>query len=240
MEIAKKCWAVQKALNLWPIAEVMKFDDLRINTFYKLMRPFARWSRQKRMRSLTSVMNIKEGMSVLDLGGQTEIWENVSPSLNLTILNLPGCIDYNTPTHHRVRYVEGDACDIIDFEDRSFGLVFSNSVIEHVGSAERQARFASEARRCGRSYWIQTPSKWFPIEAHCGMPFWWFYPPTVRGYCMRKWRKKYPEWTKMVEGTTVLSKVHLINLFPEGTLLTETFLGLPKSYTVYFSEDDDE
>ena len=173
-------------------------------------------------------------MSILDLGGQPSFWNGVPLRLNLTILNLPGSLECNVPTHHNICYVEGDACDIRKFEDRSFDLVFSNSVIEHVGSTERQASFARQARRYGRSYWVQTPSKWFPIEAHCGMPFWWFYPIKLRGYFIQGWRNKYPEWTEMVEGTTVLSKADLIHLFPEATLWTETFCGLSKSYIVYF------
>jgi len=58
-------------------------------------------------------------------------------------------------------------------QDGEFDLVFSNSVIEHVGDFERMRQFVHEARRVAKSYWIQTPSKWFPIEPHCGMPFWW-------------------------------------------------------------------
>lgn len=214
----------------------MKIKDLRITIFYKLLRPFAKWSRKRRMRSFVNLMDVREGMSILDLGGQLTFWDNFPLRLNLTVLNLPGSFRYNVPTYHNICYVEADACNIGRFDDGSFDLVFSNSVIEHVGSAERQARFAREARRCGRSYWIQTPSKWFPIEAHCGMPFWWFYPVKLRDHFLKGWRNKYPEWAKMVEGTTVLSKADLIHFFPEATLWTETFCGLSKSYVMYFRE----
>ena len=202
------------------------------------MRPFSKWSRKRRMRTLMKLMGMREGMSVLDLGGHPTIWDDVPLRLNLTILNLPGRIERNIATHHNICYIEGDACDIGILEDRSFDLLFSNSVIEHVGPAEKQASFAREARRCGRSYWVQTPSKWFPIEAHCGMPFWWFYPVKFRHYFIKGWRKKYPAWTEMVEGTTVLSKTDLLRLFPEATLKTETFLWLSKSYIAYFLEPE--
>ncbi len=125
------------------------------------------------MRSFVRRMGVREGMSILDLGGQPLIWDSVPFSLNLTILNLPGQIDTKghdagsdksiVPTHHNIRYVEGDACNVDGFGDRSFDIVFSNSVIEHVGPADKQASFAHEARRLSRSYWVQTPSKWFPI-----------------------------------------------------------------------------
>ncbi|NJK36721.1 MAG: class I SAM-dependent methyltransferase [Oscillatoriales cyanobacterium RM1_1_9] len=43
--------------------------------------------------------------------------------------------------------LEGDACEVLDFSDNSFDLVFSNSVIEHVGSLERQTVFAQNVQR---------------------------------------------------------------------------------------------
>ena len=64
--------------------------------------------------------------------------------------------------HHTFHVIEGDACSVEQFGDRSFDLVFSNSVIEHVGPPAKQAEFAHEVLRLGRSYWVQTPSKWFP------------------------------------------------------------------------------
>lgn len=211
-------------------------QDLRIDVFYMLVRLVSKRSRQGRMRAFVNLMGVKTGMSILDLGGLPQIWDSVPLPLNITILNLPGCARCNTPTHHNISYVEGDACDISDFKDRSFDLVFSNSVIEHVGSAEKQSSFTREVRRCGKSYWVQTPSIWFPIEAHCGMPFWWFYPTKIRDYFIKNWRKKYPHWAQMVEETTVLSRADLVRLFPEATLMTETLFGLPKSYIAYFAK----
>ena len=126
------------------------------------------------MRLFAELMCVKEGATVLDLGGQPKIWDNFPLPLKITILNLPGIVEPYNASRHEIRYVEGDACNVKEFGDRRFDLVFSNSVIEHVGPAEKQVDFAREVRRLGKSYWVQTPSKWFPIEAHCGMPYWWF------------------------------------------------------------------
>jgi len=155
---------------------------LRLELFSRLKRPFSARARKNRMRTFTRLMRITEGMSVLDLGGLPMIWESVASPLDITILNLdlPGTPERAADSHHKIRYVEGDACKVMGFADYQFDTVFSNSVIEHVGPAGRQADFAREVRRLGRSYWVQTPSKWFPIEAHCGMPFWWFYPAELR------------------------------------------------------------
>jgi len=213
----------------------MKLKYLRIRVFERFLRPFSERTRRKRMRSYTTLMNLKNGMSVLDLGGQPMIWDSVSTQVHLTILNLPGIAVAGHASHHRIEYVEGDACKVSGYGDRSFDTVFSNSVIEHVGPADKQAEFAREVRRLGRSYWVQTPSKWFPIEAHCGMPFWWFYPARLRHYFIERWRQKLPAWTEMVEETTVLTKADMQQLFPDATIWVETWFGLPKSYTAYFA-----
>jgi hypothetical protein len=119
------------------------------------------------------------------------------------------------------------------YQDGQFDLAFSNSVIEHVGPEPKQAAFAREVRRLGRDYWVQTPSRWFPIEAHCDMPFWWFYPDAVRRWFIKRWRPRLPAYTDMVEGTRVLRLGDLRRLFPDGELYVEFAHGLPKSYTVY-------
>jgi hypothetical protein len=188
------------------------------------------------MRLYVALMGAQRGMSVLDLGGQPMIWDSVPTQLELTILNRPGVARKNAASLHKIRYVEGDACKVEGLEEQSFDCIFSNSVIEHVGGPYRQAEFAREVRRLGKSYWVQTPSKWFPIEAHCGMPFWWFYPAKLRNYFISRWRQNLPVWTEMVAETTVLTKADLRRLFPEATILVERFLGIPKSYVAYFRE----
>ncbi len=186
------------------------------------------------MKEFLSLMSVRPGTTVLDLGGHPNSWDAVPYPLEITILNLPGRIQPVERTHHTVSYVEGDACEVDGVRDGEFEIVFSNSVIEHVGSDDRQRAFASEVRRVGRKFWVQTPSKWFPIEAHCGMPFWWFYPEYLRRAFLRGWRKKLPAWTEAIENTRVLTRRQLIDLFPEAKIKVERFAGLSKSYVVYY------
>ena len=68
-----------------------------------------------------------------------------------------------------IRYVQGDAC-ALPFADGEFDVVFSNAVIEHVGGRERQQRFVSEALRVGRSVFVTTPNRRFPVEVHTRLP----------------------------------------------------------------------
>jgi hypothetical protein len=213
----------------------MQLKYLRLNAFRLMMRGVSHRARERRMRDFVDLMDASTGTKILDLGGSPTIWQSIVFPLEVTILNQPGRVQTCNDTHHTIHYVEGDACHVDQFEAGEFDLVFSNSVIEHVGDEDRQREFASEVRRLGKAYWVQTPSKWFPIEAHCGMPFWWFYPGPLRRALLRSWRKKLPAWTRMVEETRVLTRSQLRTLFPEATVDVEFLAGLPKSYVAYWS-----
>ena len=66
--------------------------------------------------------------------------------------------------------VLADGCRL-PFADASFQVVYSNSVIEHLGSWENQEDFAKECRRVGVSYYVQTPNRHFFFEPHLLTPF---------------------------------------------------------------------
>jgi SAM-dependent methyltransferase len=68
-----------------------------------------------------------------------------------------------------IAYVQGDA-RVLPFADRSFDVVFSNAVVEHVGDVEQQRLFVAEALRVGRRVFLTTPNRWFPIEVHTRLP----------------------------------------------------------------------
>lgn len=216
--------------------------SLRIKAFYLLLPYFSYLARRRRMQRFVRLMEIKPGTRVLDLGGHPFIWENVEVPLDVTMLNLPGAIpqaDLDT-THspgtngHSFHHIEGDACDVHQFPDFSFDVVFSNSVIEHVGPEDKQEQFAREVMRLGKSYWVQTPSPWFPIEAHSGLPFYWFYPEWFRSWLLQKSRKKHPAWwTDYIATTRVLPHRRMKELFPSARIRVEFLFGLPKSYVAY-------
>ncbi|HEV7261073.1 MAG TPA: class I SAM-dependent methyltransferase [Bosea sp. (in: a-proteobacteria)] len=201
--------------------------------FYFMLGPISAHYRRKRMRKFCSVFHLDHHPAILDLGGQPTIWDTVVEPLDIVILNLPGRAETLHPTHHNIKYVEGDACDVVGIEKKEFDIVFSNSVIEHVGNSDFRARFASEVRRLGKSYWVQTPARYFPIEPHNGMPFWWFWPQALRAATIKRWKRTLPAWTEMVEGTDIVSREEMHRLFPEAEIYVERVWGIPKSYTAF-------
>lgn len=136
------------------------------------------------------------------------------------------------PHDKPVREVLGDGCDL-PFGENSFELVFSNSVIEHVPDHEA---FAREIMRVGRSYYVQTPNKWFPIEPHFMTPFIHFLPTAWRMKLVRRFsvwgliaKPSKTEYEHAVSSTRLLGLPDMKRLFPGATFEVERFLGLTKS-----------
>jgi Methyltransferase domain len=69
-----------------------------------------------------------------------------------------------------VRFVRANGLSL-PFADRSFDIVHSSAVLEHVGSFPNQMAFVQECCRVARkSVFFTTPNRWFPIELHTAMP----------------------------------------------------------------------
>jgi hypothetical protein len=192
--------------------------------------PTRAW-RKRRMRSFLKLMKPSKGSRIVDLGGSPFFWNLIDHNFDITIVNLPnsgmtqGC---------RYKYVIADACKLHDiFAEKEFDIAFSNSVIEHVGDLARQQAFASEAMRIANSYWVQTPSDRFPIEAHTGVWYYWRRSESCRATMIDSWSRTLPGWAEMIRETRVLSKQQMMYLFPGCTVYTENVFGFEKSITAY-------
>jgi hypothetical protein len=177
-------------------------------------------------------------LSVLDVGGVEDFWEQAGfpPNCHFTILNL----DAPPARHDNVVTVEGDARDLSRFADQSFDLVFSNSVIEHVGTIDDQRRMADEVRRVGRDYFVQTPSFWFPVEPHAVFPAFHWLPVPLRAWLLHHFslghferRRDYADALALVKSIRIMHESELKRLFPDGELWRERLFGRTKSLTVY-------
>lgn len=118
--------------------------------------------RRARMRQFVELLGVTEHTRVLDVGGTPDIWM-LAPVR-------PSVVFLNESREEAPATVHGDGC-WLPFRDGAFDIVFSNSVIEHVGDAARQHAFAAEAARVGKGYWVQTPNRRFPVEVHLHTPF---------------------------------------------------------------------
>jgi hypothetical protein len=152
------------------------------------------------------------------------------------LLNLPRALP---ETEGGAARVAADGC-ALPFRDGAFDIVFSNSVIEHVGGRASQEQFAREAARVGRGYWIQTPNRWFPVEQHLLTPFLHWLPKawqraiTPRATLWGAWARVTPDrrefyLSHFLNDVRLLGAGDLRRLFPGATLLRERALGVCKS-----------
>ena len=136
--------------------------------------------------------------------------------------------------------VTGDARAMTGIRDGEFDVVFSNSVIEHLGTMADQKRMADEVKRVGQRYFIQTPNKHFVMEPHFLVPWFQYLPAAARAWLLSRrslgWQKKastYDEALERVRTFRLLTRRELQQLFPEARLYRERFLGMDKSFVVY-------
>jgi hypothetical protein len=196
--------------------------------------------RRRRMRRFAAVFGIHEGMRILDVGGTPANWQLLEILPRVTILNMPRaqerCAD-------NFELVSGDGCQL-PFPDRSFDIVFSNSVIEHVGLTENQRRFAEETRRVGRGYWVQTPNRFFPVEQHLLLPVIHLLPHAWQRAIIPRWtvwdwlERPTPErrefyLTHYLNDIQLLGRRQLESLFPDARIMPGRWSGLSKSLVAW-------
>lgn len=216
----------------------------------KILRPYAnpekensfsvKWRRKRFVLFKQLLSSLTPPVKVLDVGGTEYFWKNVNfiPESNTSIvlLNLYK-IDVTLPW---ISSVVGNGMDLSRYDDGEFDLVFSNSVIEHLGTWENQLKMASEIRRVGKHYFVQTPNRYFPVEPHFLFPFFHFLPYSCRVWIVRNfntgWFDKTPD-RSIAEATVkeirLLSKKELKYLFPESTIVSEKVLGMTKSFVAW-------
>jgi hypothetical protein len=195
--------------------------------------------RSEHLRQLLAA--VPKPYSILDVGGAQQFWEQAGivcgePGVETVVLN----VELANVTAPGMRAVVGSATAMPEFADDQFDLVFSNSVIEHVGGPAEQQRMADEVRRIGRRYYVQTPSRYFPIEPHFVFPFFALLPVSVRVFLVQHfalgWNRRIPDRAEaeaLVCSVRLLTRRELQALFPDARLARERVAGLTKSYTAY-------
>ena len=206
----------------------------------KALKPLRMRLRKRRHALFLSLIDeLPRPLRILDVGGSQRFWESMeyrARDVEITLLNRsrvkirqPGFV-----------YVPGDARDMERFSDDEFDVVFSNSVIEHVGDFGDQQRMAEEVRRVGRRYFLQTPNKFFPIEPHFFFPLFQFLPFAVRVWLLmhlpltaRGRIRERNDAVREVAEIRLLTRAELRTLFPGASVSHEKFIGLTKSFVVF-------
>lgn len=179
-----------------------------------------------------------EELRVLDLGGTVEAWRRapVKPR-HVTVINLfePGESDDDWITP-----LTGDACAATEALagaglGTEFDVVFSNSLIEHVGGHAPRTELAKQVRQLAPHHWVQTPYRYFPVEPHWLFPGMQFMPAAARVAIARHWPlvhtrpESYDEARQEVLWTDLVGVTEMRDYFPTSTILHERVLGVTKS-----------
>ena len=204
------------------------------------------WATKLRRRRLflfqSLIESIPGSLEILDVGGTQRFWETSGflahrqGSIAITLMNLKE-IPVSRPNFNSI---VGDARNMKNFKDNQFDVIFSNSVIEHVGDYNAQLQMANEIKRVGKRYFVQTPNLYFPIEPHFVFPFFQFLPVEVRVWLISHFDLGFYEKItdqktaiEAVTSITLLNKKKFISLFPEANLFEEKIFGITKSFIVY-------
>ncbi|MFC7545829.1 class I SAM-dependent methyltransferase [Plantactinospora sp. GCM10030261] len=190
--------------------------------------------RERRASWLAQTFPDLAQMSVVDLGGRLGNWLRapVRPK-RLHLINLE---PMSGPVPDWVEVDHGDACELpTHLALRRYDLVFSNSVLEHVGGHERRLRFAETVHGLADAHWIQTPYRYFPVEPHWIIPGMQFLPLPLRIVLARHWPLGHTRAadrqraTHDVLWTELVGRSELRHYFPRSAIRVEWLAGLPKS-----------
>jgi SAM-dependent methyltransferase len=130
----------------------------RYRLFMRLMRPSA----------TTRILNVGATGAQTGLSEQLEHWYPHLNQLTGGGLNYDEAVDYRA-SFPGVTAVVFDGC-ALPFADKSFEIVYSNAVLEHLPGPDFVDRFAREVQRAGKSWFVSTPNYWYPFDPHYHLP----------------------------------------------------------------------
>lgn len=189
---------------------------------------------------ISDVLERQDTCQILDVGGTEVFWSTWREMIDWSRVSIV-CVNLDADEMPQevlpgVSLQRGNACDLSQFEDNAFDIVFSNSVIEHVGRWSDMQRMASEIERLAPRYFVQTPNYWFPIEPHARTPFLHWLPEPlacriVMTFKCGFWSKAatYSEAVSTVQSAHLLNRPQMNELFPDATLSIERYMLLPKA-----------
>lgn len=184
--------------------------------------------------------DIHRPLTILDVGGTDAYWRELDYAalgpVKITLYNVFEQLDLPM----NISAVVGDARDLSRYRDKEFDIVYSNAVINLVGTFIEQQRMAAEIRRVGKRYLVQCPNQAFPLDWRTLVPFFHLLPVALQAWCFRHFPVGvYPRVKDanaalfLASRVRDLTRTELTVLFPGATIVAERFLGLAKSFMVH-------
>ena len=205
--------------------------------FKSVLKSFSHKSRTKKFQLFEALFRPRPEERVLDIGASGRVFlrytfEDVYPYPSRIVA---GGYDLGEVRSARQAYpvstyVVFDGCSL-PFPDKSFDIVFSNAVIEHILGAGRQEQFAREVVRVGKSWFITTPNYWYPFESHYHLPFIQFMPEGLRRRYNSLFGSHIPKGRTQDLG--LLSARGLLKLFPTGRIEKVRVTFWPETLVAY-------
>lgn len=206
-----------------------KGRELLVNSEYSL----AARTRLRRWALIEERVPDLADLRVLDLGGTGDWWaRSLIRPRHVTAINL-------FEAHKQadsVTMIEGDVLQAAELvAGREFDLVFSNSLIEHLGGHSARREFAKLASTLAPRYVVQTPYRYFPLEPHWLFPAFQFLPFKARAHLAPRWPLGHtygwdgPTASNEVMATELLSVTEMREYFPQSEIVLERVGGVPKS-----------
>jgi hypothetical protein len=190
------------------------------------------------MVRFSSLFDLDSEIRILDVGGTPFNWQFIESTPKVDLLNLEDQ-EPKEPLRENTSFMVGNGLDL-KIRYNSYDIVYSNSVIEHVGSYEKQKIFAKELKRAATGLFVQTPAKEFFLEPHYLTPFIHWLPIRVQ----KKLLRNFSLWGLLTRPNNdtvdaVLSEIRLLNkkefhdLFDDCIIITEKLCFFTKSYIAY-------
>jgi hypothetical protein len=204
-----------------------------IYQLYRLLRQDS--FRERRTQLFLKTMEPTSDTRILDVGGYACNWEHLPITSPVTFLNT----DYPDGWQVNAGRFASETGDgrHMRFPDQSFDIVYSNSVIEHVGSYEDQKHFAAEINRVGKRIFLQTPNRWFFVEPHFLAVFVHYLPWPVARRLLRVFSLRgllrqgdNKDLKTLADELRFVSHREMKEFFPECEIHREKCFGFTKSF----------